>query len=83
MLHGADEKAKFVCFIYMQHQKGKLRSVQIHMKLVSWCSPGPDGSATVRLDEMKIIKDFLHSENYLEVTKNILIAGYCRLTFVF
>ena len=31
------EKAKFVCFIYMQPQKVKLKSVQILMKQVSYC----------------------------------------------
>ena len=30
------EKAKFVCFIYMQSQKVKFKSVQINMKQVSY-----------------------------------------------
>ena len=30
------EKAKFVCFIYMQLQKVKFQSVQINMKQVSY-----------------------------------------------
>ena len=30
------EKAKFVCFIYMQWQKVKFKSVQINMKQVSY-----------------------------------------------
>ena len=30
------EKAKFVCFIYMQPQKMKFKSVQINMKQVSY-----------------------------------------------
>ena len=30
------EKAKFVCFIYMQPQKVKFKSVQINMKQVSY-----------------------------------------------
>ena len=31
------EKAKFVCFNYMQPQKVKFKSVQINMKHVSYC----------------------------------------------
>ena len=32
------EKAKFVCFIYMQPQKVKFKSIQINMKQVSYLS---------------------------------------------
>ena len=34
------EKAKFICFIYMQPQKVKFKSVQINMKQVSYCCFG-------------------------------------------
>ena len=33
------EKAKIVCFIYMQPQKTKFKSVQINMKHVSYTTP--------------------------------------------
>ena len=74
------EKVKCVCFIYIQQQKVKFKSVQINMKQVSY------------LDKIVSIEFWVypwlynsvnlgHSFNTIVSLRKVLRAGYCFLTY--
>ena len=72
------EKAKFVCFIYMQPQKVKFKFVQINMKQVSY-EIGLSKCRRVKPNMIWILLNVVELTNMIQVFLNTVEISQCDL----